>query len=194
MSHNGQENGRLKIPYSQFVEWGISRRSIPAAIKYAVEAGFLDVPKRGYHLKDTMNEYRLTYFATRERVRGTVDEWSAPTNEWKRRAGKSFFDRAECDTDLGQNVTLTEGAGMPQTAETLEPDLGQNVTLSSIFSASIPAPARRLAVPPGAVRQKTSKTSPLKGAEKIGASATSTKTGILVDENTTVAITAGGRR
>jgi hypothetical protein len=70
MAHNGLENGRLKIAYSQFEDWGISRRSIPAAIKYAVAAGFLDVPKRGYHLKDTTNEYRLTYLATRERIRG----------------------------------------------------------------------------------------------------------------------------
>src|SRR5438874_12341460 len=137
MAHNGRENGRLKIAYSQFEKWGISRRSIPAAIKYAVEAGFLEVPKRGYHLKDTMNEYRLTYFATRERVRGS-HEWSAPTNEWKRRAGKSFFLRAEGDTALGQNVILTAGTKAPKMAETLEPDLGQNVTLSTIFSASVP--------------------------------------------------------
>ena len=41
LAHARQENGRLKIAYSQFEEYGISRRSIPAAIKYAVDAGFL---------------------------------------------------------------------------------------------------------------------------------------------------------
>jgi len=116
MAHNGQENGRLNVAYSQFVQWNISRRSIPAAIRYAENAGFLEVMKRGYHVKDTTNEYRLTYVATRERVRG-VYEWSAPTNEWKQRAGKSFFSRAESDTPLGQKVTLTEMRKSPKRRE-----------------------------------------------------------------------------
>ena len=32
MAHKLLENGRLGIAYSQFEDWGISRRSIPAAI------------------------------------------------------------------------------------------------------------------------------------------------------------------
>jgi len=148
MAHNGRENGRLKIAYSQFVQWGISRRSIPAAIRYAVEAGFLDVPKRGYHLKDTANEYRLTYLATRERVANAY-EWSAPTDEWKRRAGKSFFHRAECDTAVGQNVTLTAAVQTPKMAETREGAVGQNVTLTNISSVS----THSAATPPSAAAE-----------------------------------------
>jgi len=141
MSHKLFENGRLGIAYSQFVDWGISRRSIPAAIDYAVNAGFLEVTKRGLRLKETTNEYRLTYFATRERTPTGAYEWSAPTNEWKRRAGKSFFSRAESDTPLGQKVTLTAGTKPPKMAETLEPDLGQEVTLSTISSGGGPSVA-----------------------------------------------------
>lgn len=142
MAHAGQENGRLGIAYSQFVEWGLSRRSIPAAIRYAEDAGFLEVTERGYHLKDTTNLYRLTYYATRELVRGVAYEWSAPTNEWKRRAGKSFFSRAACDTHLGQNVTLTGSARTANPAESLRRGVGQNVTPSNISSGRPATPVQ----------------------------------------------------
>ena len=81
--------------------------------------------KRGLRLKETTNEYRLTYFATRERTPTGAYEWSAPTNEWKRRAGKSFFSRAESDTQLGQKVTLTGLVETAKSAEILDPDLGR---------------------------------------------------------------------
>jgi hypothetical protein len=196
MAHNGLENGRLKIAYSQFEEWGISRRSIPAAILYAVEAGFLEVPKRGYHLKDTTNEYRLTYFATRDPVRGAY-EWSAPTDEWKRRAGKSFFSRAECDTPLGQNVTLTEPPRTPKPAESLEPDLGQNVTLSTISPASahaaggVPAPTVPSSKPasPALVKEP-----PWDEQKKSAGTANSTEGTSFAEYGATKTRIAGGRR
>jgi hypothetical protein len=194
MAHNGLENGRLKIPYSQFVEWGISRSSIPAAIRYAVEAGFLEVPKRGYHLKDTTNEYRLTYFATRERVRA-ADEWSAPTNEWKRRAGKSFFSRPEYDTALGQYVTLTEAVQTPKTAETLEPDLGQNVTLSTIStSTGAPAAVPPPSSPPPPRDRPLHKPPPWDELEKSAETANSTEDRDISEHRATKATTVGGRR
>lgn len=197
MAHKGLENGRLGIAYSQFEEWGISRRSIPTAIDYAVDAGFLEVTKRGLRLKETTNEYRLTYFATRERTPKGAYEYSAPTNEWKRRAGKSFFSRAESDTPLGQKVTLTEAFEPPQMAENLKSDLGQKVTLSTISSGcshppALPRPPRALPVPPGAVRQRRS---PLfQGAEKLGAPADSTSAIDAEGASATLPITAGGRR
>ena len=191
LAHSGLENGRLKIAYSQFVEWGISRRAIPAAIDYAVRAGFLEVIKRGYHLRDTTNEYRLTYFATREPVRGAV-EWSAPTNEWKRLAGKSFFSRAECDTHLGQNVTLTETAEPAELAESLDADLGQNVTLSNYIyrDPGPPTPRHRLQVPDGAVPLSTP---PSEEDKKSGAAPNSTENVSDAQSNPTTARTAGGR-
>jgi hypothetical protein len=198
MAHNGLENGRLRISYSQFEEWGISRRSIPVAIKYAVDAGFLDVPKRGYLIKDTTNEYRLTYFATRERVRA-ADEWSAPTNEWKRRGGKSFFSRAECDTDLGQNVTLTAVAQTPKTAETLEGLLGQNMTHTSISSArgapavGAPAVSSHSSPPPSPGRPRQ-KPPPWDELEKLAETANSTEDGDIRERRATKARIAGGRR
>src|SRR3954468_6475690 len=43
MAHAGKENGRLKVSYGQFVEWGIPRRFISPAIKEGVRLGFLEV-------------------------------------------------------------------------------------------------------------------------------------------------------
>jgi hypothetical protein len=106
MAHAGQENGRLQVAYTQFVEWGVARRNIAAAIQYAQDAGFLEVTKRGWRMKGAGNEYRLTYYATKERVGGAY-VWSAPTNEWKRRGGKFIFSRAISNTNLGQKQTLT---------------------------------------------------------------------------------------
>jgi hypothetical protein len=191
LAHSRQENGRLGLAYSQFVDWGMSRRSIPAAIDYAVEAGFLEVTKRGYHLKNTTNEYRLTYLPTRERVRGAY-EWSAPTNEWKRRAGKSFFSRAECDTHLGQNMTLTDAAQTPETAETLESDLGQNMTLSNILRSYPPARVPHAQTPPAEVSPAQS---PLVNEPgKLGAGSHSTNGTELSESNATEARVAGERR
>ena len=177
MAHNGQENGRLNVAYSQFVQWNISRRSIPAAIRYAENAGFLEVMKRGYHVKDTTNEYRLTYLATRERVRG-VYEWSAPTNEWKQRAGKSFFSRAGSDTPLGQKVTLSNisSASGPSAA-------GARAAAASPPPPTLPVP------PPGSQRLPKPTLDP---AEKIGAATGSIVNSALNGEGSTLA-RAGGR-
>ena len=142
MAHKGLENGRLKLAYSQFVEWGISRGSIPAAIRYAVDAGFLEVMRRGYHLKETPNEYRLTYFATRERTVTGAYEWSAPTNEWKRRAGKSFFIDQNPVLTLVQNPVLTDNAETPIMAETLNTALVQYPVHTSISSVSTSSSGR----------------------------------------------------
>jgi hypothetical protein len=159
MAHNGLENGRLKIAYSQFEAWGISRRSISAAIKEAINGGFLEV-KQGYHLKDTPNEYRLTYLWTRERIATGAHEYSAPTNEWKWRAGKSFFIGQNVTLTVGQKVTLTAGAKTPKTAETLEGEVGQNVTHTSILSGSSPGRAAPASALPGVSTPGTVVSSP----------------------------------
>jgi hypothetical protein len=195
MAHKGLENGRLSIAYSQFEEWGIDRTSIRRAIKYAVDAGFLEVPTRGWRVKDAANTYRLTYYATSVRTMTGAYEWSAPTNEWKRRAGESFFLRAKSATALGPKVPLTgeavEQPQTPKTAETLvEPStccgnaLGPNVPHTTISSSPIPgrrpprdtAKAERTARTPSR-RRPAHLLDPLEWEENFGEIANSTAEG-----------------
>jgi hypothetical protein len=84
MMHAGKENGRLKVSYSQFVEWGIGRRFIRPTIDEGVRLGFIEVTP-GLKLKEVPNAYRLTYLATNERTETGTTEWHAPTNEWRSR-------------------------------------------------------------------------------------------------------------
>lgn len=82
----GDMNGRLKVPYSQLVDFGINRRFVPKAIKEAEERGLLRVARGGW--KSTIlredSLYRLTFFHTMESEEGgrfTVAV--APTDDWK---------------------------------------------------------------------------------------------------------------
>jgi hypothetical protein len=47
LRHAGKENGRLKITYDDFQEWGISRARIGDAIAIAEALGFIKRVKRG---------------------------------------------------------------------------------------------------------------------------------------------------
>lgn len=87
MNHGGKENGRLKAPYAQLVDFGISRRLINPAITEAEALGLLRVERgqlRGRQMRaDSL--YRLTYlpFSQQDRATGST-VWCSPTDEWKR--------------------------------------------------------------------------------------------------------------
>jgi len=148
VAHKQQENGRLKVSYSQFVHWGIGRRFIPGAIREAIDAGFLDMLP-GYRLKDAPNQYRLTYYPTRRRTSTGTDEWSVPTDEWKRRAGKSFFLVSKGKLPKATKGELPTAVGTLETAEIRQSGLVSKGEHTSIYLSGAP-PAAPLcsALPP----------------------------------------------
>lgn len=84
LQHGGNENGSLVAPYSQLVQFSISRRLISGAIREAERRGLVDVErggKKGTAMTE-LSRYRLTYLWTKSRKGGLWD-WHAPTDEWK---------------------------------------------------------------------------------------------------------------
>lgn len=47
MAHAGTENGNLKVSYDQFAEFGVRRKTLPEAIRIAIELGFIDRVSEG---------------------------------------------------------------------------------------------------------------------------------------------------
>jgi hypothetical protein len=80
-AHGGTMNGRLPVTYGDFQRYGVDRQSIAAAIREAVELGFVEVTERGRPSESDFgrhpNLFRLTY----RRGERLDDE---PTHEWKR--------------------------------------------------------------------------------------------------------------
>jgi hypothetical protein len=77
-NHGGRDNGRLPVPFSHFVRYGIERHQIAPAIREAEELGFIEVTQRGRAGNRefrTPHKFRLTY-------RHTAD--AEPTDEWRR--------------------------------------------------------------------------------------------------------------
>lgn len=78
LRHGGFNNGELYVSYLQFVEFGISKRSIKAALELGQKLGLLEVIQEAEnHLSDirAANAYRLTYVPAKGKA--------APTDEWK---------------------------------------------------------------------------------------------------------------
>jgi hypothetical protein len=75
--HGGRQNGKLPVTYEQMAQYGIRRKTIPAAIREAVALGFVEVTERGHAGNAefrTPSKYRLTY--------RHVDR-ANPTDEWR---------------------------------------------------------------------------------------------------------------
>jgi hypothetical protein len=62
-AHSGRENGYLTVTYKQFVDWGIGRRFIKAAIDEAIRLGLLVVELGLYRsgARRQPSRYRLSY-------------------------------------------------------------------------------------------------------------------------------------
>jgi hypothetical protein len=76
--HAGRDNGRLAVTYEHFVEYGIRRHSINAALHELSALGFIEVTEQGVAGNAehrAPNRYRLTYGSA-----GRVK----PTHEWRR--------------------------------------------------------------------------------------------------------------
>ncbi len=78
MAHAGTENGNLVVTYDDFVKFGIRRQSINAAIREAIERGFIIVTVQGRASVGEArwpNRYALTWLPLKD---------GAPaTNRWK---------------------------------------------------------------------------------------------------------------
>jgi hypothetical protein len=75
MLHAGKDNGRLVCTHRDLAEHGIRYPSIAAAIRNAVELGFVEITQRGYRSAGHGRpaHYRLTYLPS---------DAADPTNEW----------------------------------------------------------------------------------------------------------------
>lgn len=82
MRHAGKENGHLIVSYDQFVEHGISRRTIRGSIDLGVVLGLLEVRQSGEWAGDVRmpNMYRLTYLPEKDR-KAPTDEWEGVEND-----------------------------------------------------------------------------------------------------------------
>jgi hypothetical protein len=84
-AHAGRENGYLTVPYNQFVEAGIGRRFIKAAIDEAVRLGSLIVERGLYRggAKRQPSRYRLTYLKWKFVPAAGAPYYLEPTRDWR---------------------------------------------------------------------------------------------------------------
>ncbi|TGS95278.1 hypothetical protein EN814_16385 [Mesorhizobium sp. M2D.F.Ca.ET.171.01.1.1] len=76
LRHGGYNNGELYVSYTQFVDFGISRKSVRPTQQLAVDLGLLEVMHtQGDGVIKGSNAYRLTYVPAKGK--------DTPTDEWK---------------------------------------------------------------------------------------------------------------
>jgi hypothetical protein len=83
--HGGADNGELPVTYDQFVEYGLHRHAIAAAIRELVALGFIQITAKGCAGNERYrrpNLFRLTYRPAKD---ATISDG---THEW--RSVKSF--------------------------------------------------------------------------------------------------------
>jgi hypothetical protein len=84
LRHGGYKNGELYVSFNQFVECGISRRSISPVLKLGEELGLLETVRNSEMVQSDIrapNAYRLTYVPA-------VDK-KTPSDEWRRLSKES---------------------------------------------------------------------------------------------------------
>jgi hypothetical protein len=80
LDHGGNDNGRLTVTFSQFVDYNVRRNSVGAAIREVIALGFAEITERGCAGNagyGKANKYRLTY----RPAEGVPDDGS---HEWRR--------------------------------------------------------------------------------------------------------------
>jgi hypothetical protein len=84
-AHAGHENGYLTVRYQQFVEWGMGRRFIKAAIDEAVRLGLLVVEPGLYRggARRQPSRYRLTYLKWKFVPAVGAPYFLEPTHDWR---------------------------------------------------------------------------------------------------------------
>jgi hypothetical protein len=92
IAHAGKENGFLKVTYSQFVEYGISRRKIKTAIEEGEQLGLLKVTAQGsYLVKGSIERrpstYQLMYLPWKFVPAVGPPQYLDPAHEWRHFSG-----------------------------------------------------------------------------------------------------------
>lgn len=86
LEHGGSENGNLIVTYSDFENYGLSRRYIKKAIQEAEGLGLIYVEwgkRRGY-AKNYLHRFTLTYYAIKKPDNHNKYYYICPTNDWQR--------------------------------------------------------------------------------------------------------------
>jgi hypothetical protein len=75
LRHGGKENGKLVVPYTDFLDYGVGHRSyIARAIRDAEALGLLRIVRgRAGNGRPVPNQYRLTYLPAADQ--DATDEW-----------------------------------------------------------------------------------------------------------------------
>ena len=105
VSNGGKQNGDLTCTYSDFVEYGLRRASIPEAIRRLVRRGFLVVTGQGRQSYGNLripSRYRLTYLPTFADGR-----WVEPTHEWR------LFEKQKAERTNAPGAGPAIGPGVP---------------------------------------------------------------------------------
>ena len=74
--HGGHDNGDLPVTFDDFVEYGISRRSIPPAGRELIALGFVGITQQGHAGRIEMRrptKFRITWRPTYDAP--ATDEW-----------------------------------------------------------------------------------------------------------------------
>ena len=84
-AHSGRENGYLTVTYKQFVDWGIGRRFIKAAIDEAIRLGLLVVEPGLYRggARRQPSRYRLSYLKWKFVPVVGAPYYLEPTHDWR---------------------------------------------------------------------------------------------------------------
>jgi hypothetical protein len=90
LAHSGRENGFLKVLYTDFVQYGVSRRYIKPALEEGVALGLIIITHQGSYAgsgRQDPSTYQLTYLQWKFIPAVGPPEYLEPTNEWKKFSG-----------------------------------------------------------------------------------------------------------
>lgn len=149
MEHAGKENGELIVTYDQFVDFGVSRRSIKPALAAAHGLGFLDIRQSEEWNGDVRqpNRYRLTYVPEKGR-RAPTDEWKGVSDD---RAKEVFreFQEAIRRSDKRTESQFPNGVSTGSHLRKKRVGTGSHLRKSSVTKRELPStsatPATKLA-------------------------------------------------
>ncbi|MCZ7488518.1 hypothetical protein [Rhizobium rhizogenes] len=97
LRHGGQNNGHLHVAYTQFKDYGISKKSILSTLELGEKLGFLEVIRgEGVVSGDIRpaNTYRLTFVPAKGKHNPT-DEWQTVTKEYASRLVEDYRSKNE---------------------------------------------------------------------------------------------------
>jgi hypothetical protein len=110
-AHSGRENGYLTVTYKQFVDWGIGRRFIKAAIDEAIRLGLLVVELGLYRsgARRQPSRYRLSYLKWKFVPAVGAPYYFEPTHDWRNFRPEAKARKSSRMVTTGEPSTFTAG-------------------------------------------------------------------------------------